>query len=101
MKTNSYPTHGCVCVCVGGGGGGAGARNPHIICDSLHFSFMVESRAFRQWKIIVLISLPGPVAQSVASLVADPGSLVRSQLGPIFLWRLIMKYFLQSFSTFH
>ena len=45
-------------------------------------------------------SSPGCVAQSIASLTAYPRSQVRSQPGPILLWRLIMKLFLLSFSSF-
>ena len=43
------------------------------------------------WSELVILQRPRPVAQSVASLTADPwvGSLILS--GPILSWRLIMK----------
>ena len=55
--------------------------------------------------LFYFLLIPGRIAQSItclatdACLTADPGSRVRSRAGPILSWRLIMKSFLQSFSS--
>ena len=54
------------------------------------------------FKQLVTISLiQGPVAQSVASPIADPGVVSSIPAGPILSWRLIVKYCLRPFSSFH